>query len=250
MVLTDEHFAGGQEGPPYTKGKTMRIWKRLMIGVCVMAAAFAGGGASQWLLAGAPALGQDEAEAAGGPGVVDVRELRLVDDEGTVRGSLRVTEGGSGLVLCDSTGRARTVLGVQDAGMAMSIFDAASQLRGALVVNANHRALSFFDAGRTSRAIFGVGTEDGPMMSLFDTDGRPRIAAGVMSRQDVTVPTISLHDGQGQLRIALGVHPQGSSISIKDDNDTMRFGVRVTADGPEIALRDADGETDLWSAPQ
>jgi hypothetical protein len=220
-----------------------------MVGVCVMAAAFAGGAASQWLLAGAPALGQDEAEAAGDAGVVDVRELRLVDGDGTVRGSLRVTEGGSGLVLCDSTGRARTVLGVQDAGMAMSLFDADSQLRGALVVNENHRAISFFDPNKTSRAIFGVSTEDGPMVSLFDAAGKPRISAGVMSRQDVTVPTISLHDDAGQLRVALGAHPQGTSFGMKDAAGETRALMVVTDNGPEIELRDTDGETALWSAP-
>ena len=220
-----------------------------MVGVCVMAAAFAGGAASQWLLAGAPALGQDEAGEAGDAGVVDVRELRLVDGEGTVRGSLRVTEGGSGLVLCDSTGRARTIIGVKDDGLAVSLLDAESQLRGAIVVTEDTRAITFFDPDKAPRAFFGANNEDGPMMSLFDSAGTPRIAAGISTR-DVTIPTISLHDAAGRVRLALGAHPMGPSVGLADGAGKTRAGLAVTAaGGPEIFLRDTDGEKIIWSAP-
>ena len=214
--------------------------------VGILAASFAGGAVSHWLLSPSPAIAQaaDEEQA---PQTVTAERFQLVDSEGTVRALLHVDDSGSGLVLHDTTGKARTAIGVNASGApGVYIFDADGRPRAAMADGGGVFGVFISNAeGRLRTALADSGTGAGVI--VYDANVETRGALLYLDEFDSA--TVTLKSAAGVSQAVLHGAENSPELGLYDAEGNMRVRLRQSAAaGPDVTLLDADGN-ETWQAP-
>ncbi len=80
-------------------------------------------------------------------------------------------------------------------------------------------------------------TEDGPLLGLYDAQGKVRIGLTVTEAG----PMLRLQDSRGNVRVSLAATTTGQGLGVYDDRGIGRIGLTVTEAGPTLGLLDAQG---------
>jgi len=89
----------------------------------------------------------------------------------------------------------------------------------------------------TAQAVLHM-TEDGPLLGLYDAEGKVRIGLTVTEAG----PMLRLQDTQGNVRVSLAATTAGQGLGVYDDRRIGRIGMTVTEAGPTLGLLDAQGK--------
>ncbi len=88
----------------------------------------------------------------------------------------------------------------------------------------------------TAQAVLHM-TEDGPLLGLYDAQGKVRIGFTVTEAG----PMLRLQDSRGNVRVSLAATTAGQGLGVYDDQSIGRIGLTVTEAGPTLGLLDAQG---------
>ncbi|HDZ22392.1 hypothetical protein LCGC14_0204410 [marine sediment metagenome] len=168
----------------------MNNTRRMLAAVCILAASFAGGGLSHWLLS----AGEARAQEAGHPKYVRATDLYIVDkNTETVRSVINVSDDGTmSFTVRDKNGRSRFTLESNRAS--------------------GHPELKLLDANGRTRAKLVTLSDGRPVMHLLGESGRSAVQLSVEG-----APRIALTDKSGAVRADLSLDAGGSaSLTIYD----------------------------------
>ncbi len=193
----------------------MRSKRNIGLTIGVLAMAFVGGVAGQWLLSGRPALAQN---APQGPVTITAERFELVDANGNTRGLFHVSNSGASMVMLDPNGATRLVTAVRNDGTPV---------------------VSVLDADGNSRALMSVGNNGSPVVSILDPDETPRAALGggngafgVFAFDDAGVPRsamVSTPTGAGTVVYDAAGRTRGS-VLYQDQFDTVGVTINSAAE--------------------
>ena len=106
-------------------------------------------------------------------GVCEVREIRIVDDAGRVRGVLGATGGGGPtLIFRNEAGADRAKLTVGADGPGLTLADEEGHTRAWLGFSKEALRIGFADEHGNNRAFFGVMRKAGPVVKFYDEQQR------------------------------------------------------------------------------
>ncbi len=192
----------------------MNNTRRMLVAVCILAASFAGGGLSHWLLS----PGEAQAQEAGHPKYVRARDLYIIDE---------------------STDTVRAVINVSDDGtMAFNVRDKDGRSRFTLESNSasGHPELKLLDTDGRTRVKLVTLSDGRPVMHLLGQSGRSAVQLSVEA-----TPRIALTDKSGAVRADLSLDSGGSaSLTIYDAGGKELW----KAPPPPEALAAADSAED------
>lgn len=175
---------------------------------------------------------------------IDVRQLRIVDDQGNVRIALGYARDSSYCRMYDKNGKARLGL-------------LASQALSSVGVHGADEAIP--------QASLGL-SEKGPYVWLADDQGKTRGALAVSKETaaltlsargeeesisllaEKSKPQLSFRNGEGTNRCVLGIFETGPALVLADKNAEPQGVFRLQGDAPVILLRDIHGK-DVWRVP-
>jgi hypothetical protein len=179
-------------------------------------------------------------DTAGNP-----RALWVVDDDGAAslmffdkgpgpnRLLLRLAQdGGVGLVLASKEGKPRVVLGL------------ASEQEGGVLTftdrTAEHYTIRLFDQGLVvgddTRDMIVLSTQGTPALNLLAKGGKAAGASFGLDSENKGAYLL-LRDAAGRKRAGLSIGPDGAPIlNLRDQNELVRAGLTVTADGRAFRL--------------
>ena len=159
----------------------MSLRKTILILLMVLAASFAGGAFSHWMLTGRPALAQE----TGNPKWVRTVTLYLVDESSDeVRGTLTIDGGTASLSLRDEKGIDRLELGVSSGGTPTVKLFGADRSRAELTVDGGNASFELIGPGGS----LAMDRQDGPTLELMGSNGR-------------TGASLSLREGEASLQL-------------------------------------------------
>lgn len=151
----------------------MNSTKRMLAGVCILTASFAGGGLSHWLLS----AGEARAQEAGHPKYVRAKDLYIIDESTeTVRAVINVSDDGTMVFnVRDKDGRSRFTLQSDRASghPELKLLDADGRTRVKLVTLSDGRPVMHL-LGQSGRSAVQLSVEDTPRIALTDKSGAVR----------------------------------------------------------------------------
>lgn len=99
-------------------------------------------------------------------------------------------------------------------------------------------------SGQTVGLIFG--DEGGGVISLDDSEGKPRIALAAEAQN----PRLEIFDAGGKTRVALNAEPDGAALSLCDANGTPRANLFYFQDQSWVGFFDQQGQLTTRLPPE
>ena len=185
---------------------------RSQFALTLVVAAVAGlvGGAVSDLARGEPAAAQERVAQ-----VIEAREFRVVDEHGTVRAMLGLTDKGPRLRLCAENGDAHLSAGVApDGSVGFNVSDSSGTPRlGGQVQPDGSTTLAVMGAAGTGRSIgFGVQPDGAMSFGISGQSGKSAVGLGVRSDQ---TRYLTLGDDDAGPRCVLSVLPQAQKAQLQ-----------------------------------
>ncbi|MGC9316821.1 MAG: hypothetical protein ACP5KN_02150 [Armatimonadota bacterium] len=203
------------------------------------------------------------------PGVVEAREFRVVDEGGTLRAMLGMTEEGPRMRLCDDGGQARIGASAQADGSAgLTIYDGEGRQRvncgvlpdgsaGFAVVDARdepggamlrvapdgHRGLIVSERGGEPPAVE-LAIDPAGVRYLHLRDHNEGIGCNLDLAPEQNLAQLILGRGHDSRQHACIVTtPEGSSLNVGAHEAGPSAGLGVVAEGPRLVISDEGGQS-------
>jgi hypothetical protein len=173
----------------------------------------------------------------------------------------------SRFVVVDEAGTERGVLGMTEHGAALLLYHPDGQRRVELSESRRGAGMTLRDPGGRSTVTLSASKDTGGWIRLMDKRGNPRVFLSTYDRGQVELffmgrrvarlgmdkygtPSLTLHDREAVLRASLGVSHDGSvALEFVDTRKEARVAFRTDRTGePSLSLRNKAGKV-IWKAP-
>lgn len=184
----------------------------------------------------------------GDPGVLQVKELRLVDSQDRLRGRWHLdAEGRVNLSFFDLQGNPRAVIGVlPDGHPGVALTNPQGKIQiGMAIFRDDTPRLTLHDGNGAIRASLGVGRNGHPELRMRDAGGSQRANLLV---DDRGMPKLYLKDDKERNRIGVWLDQAGlPSLAFYDEQSRAAAQLGVSGLIPEASLRifDSNGEIEV-----